>query len=302
MTTATQNQKPTSEAIARRIDGLPRLASLRSINMALGELLNADYSFTSQIAEIIRRDPSLTSRILKLVNSVFYGLSRRIYKIEDAVFYLGLRQIRELALATPIIEELENLNKTDNDINWRELWQHNIGTAILTREVFSLVNSRRDDEADYIAGLVHNVGKIVMAFAYPEEFRAINKLKYKTTEDVCRHERDTIGWDHAEFGAYYLEKHRLSPETVEAVRYHNNPESAPSKSKVCAAIQIADHMVRSVGIMGVEQTLLIEETAWTELSGWKILFGDNSQESNLEVASLRHTLARLPGILSGMIV
>ena len=269
--------------------------------MALGELLNAECSFTSQIAEIIRRDPSLTSRILKLVNSVFFGLSRRINKIEDAVFQLGLRQIWELALATPVIEDFENLSKTGNDVNWGELWQHNIGTAILTRKVLSLVNSRNEDETDYIAGLVHNVGKIVMAFAFPEEFQAINKLQYKTTEDVSLREREIIGWDHAEFGAYYLEKRGLSPETVEAVRYHNDPESAPNQSKVCAAIQIADHIVRSVGIMGIEQTQPIEETAWTELPGWKILFGGNSQESNLEAASLRHTLARLPAILSGMI-
>ena len=105
-----QNELTQDELIARKIEGAPRLASLRSIGAALSELVYAENSFTSQIAEVIRRDPSLTSRLLKLVNSVFFGLSQRVNNIEEAIFYLGLRQIRELAMATPIIEDFERLH------------------------------------------------------------------------------------------------------------------------------------------------------------------------------------------------
>ena len=83
---------PYSEAeIKRRIQACPKLASLQSINRALGELVRSDQSLNSQIAEVIRRDPSLTARLLRMVNSVYFGLSTRVNSIEEAVFFLGLR-------------------------------------------------------------------------------------------------------------------------------------------------------------------------------------------------------------------
>ena len=213
--------------IAARIDSSPQLASRRSINSALSELINADNSFTSQIAEIIRRDPSLTSRLLKMVNSVFFGLSRRVNNIEEAIFYLGLRQIRELALATPVIEDFDDLSAGFKKTNWKLLWQHSIGTAIFTREILAVANVTYEDETDYIVGLVHNVGKIVIAFCFPDELQEIISFPARTTEEVCLKEREAIGWDHAKIGAYYLKRHRLSPEIVETTEYHNRPEDAP---------------------------------------------------------------------------
>ena len=295
------SMKNVDNTIKKKIDNLPRLASLRSVNTALGELINAEYSFTSQIAEIIRRDPSLTSRLLKLVNSVFFGLSKRISNIEDAVFYLGLQQIRELALVTPVIEDFGSLNHSDEMVNWRLLWQHSIGSAILTREILSLKGLCYEDDTDYIVGLVHNVGKIVIAFGFSEEFELLVNEKFNCTEDLCKREIEIIGWDHARIGAYYLKNHQLSEEIVEAVEYHNHPGDAPKYSMSSAAIQLADHMVRSVGIGGIEHTLPIDREKLQKLAAWPILFGENEEEHRLEVASLWHTLSRLPAILSGIV-
>ena len=94
-----------------RLNGAPCLPSLSSIESALKELLTADQRYTTQIAEIIRRDPSLTSRLLHLVNSVYYGLANPIKNIEEAVFFLGVRQIRQLAMVTPIIEDFQKLTR-----------------------------------------------------------------------------------------------------------------------------------------------------------------------------------------------
>src|SRR6185312_13520734 len=92
----------------------PSLPSLGSINKALQGLLHAEQRFSAQISEIVRRDPSLTSRLLRLVNSVYYGLSTPVNSIEEAVFYLGVRQIRQLTMVTPIIEDFQRLTKQCN--------------------------------------------------------------------------------------------------------------------------------------------------------------------------------------------
>lgn len=291
----------TEDDIKRRIDYCPRLGSLRSISTALSELIHAEQCLTAQIAEIIRRDPTLTARLLKLVNSVFFGLTKRVTNIEEAVFYLGLRQIRELGMATPVIEEFSDLQVGFRKVNWRQLWQHSIGTAILTRETLSVAGVPYEDDSDYIVGLVHNVGKIVMAFAFPDEFDFLVNQNVASTEAMAAQERSIIGWDHARIGSYYLERHTLSDDIVEAVRYHVEPENAGDYKKVAAAVQVAEHMVRTVGIHGIERTPSMTEDDWKNLSGWHILFGEDCEETALGVASLRHSLALLPTIIKGMV-
>ncbi len=289
------------DEIRRAIDNCPRLGSLRSINSALAQLVNAEQSFTSQIAEIIRRDPSLTSRLLKLVNSVFFGLAQRVTNIEDAIFYLGLRQIRELALATPVIEDFQHLTRSSQRVDWRLLWQHSIGTAILTRDIMALANISFQDDSDYIVGLVHNVGKIVMAFAFPDQFKEIVSGKAPTADGMCALENDILGWDHAKIGAYFLRRHQLSAEIVEAVEFHHRPRNAQSARGVAAAVQVAEHMVRSVGVPGIERVPPPAEGSWVNLQGWRVLFGNDPGDWVMPSASLRPSVNRLPFILRGMV-
>jgi HD-like signal output (HDOD) protein len=292
------------QEIKRRIEAAPRLASLRSINVALNDLVYAENSFTSQIAEIIRRDPSLTSRLLKLVNSVFFGLSQRVNNIEEAIFYLGLRQIRQLALATPIIEDFERMHADFKKADWHQMWRHSIGTGILTREVISIAGSAYADDTDYIAGLVHNIGKIVMASIFPNHFTLLLDETTETTDAMCTREVEVIGWNHAQIGAYFLERHHLGPEIVEPVRWHNDPGACPSEegARLAAAIQIAEHMLRAGGIQGIERTEAVTEEQWRALSGWDILFEKRSEdEREHAIKTLSHSMQRLPKVLKGMI-
>jgi HD-like signal output (HDOD) protein len=291
------------DSIARRIGACPKLASLQSINKALGDLVRTEGSLNSQIAEVIRRDPSLSARLLRMVNSVYFGLSTRINNIEEAVFFLGLRQIRELSMATPVIEELEQLQQNvTGALPWKELWNHSIGTAILTREILAATPLHIDDDTDYLVGLLHNVGKIVMAYAFPDELRTLLESPAASPADFARRERELIGWDHARIGADYLRRHQLSEEIITAVLYHNEPDRAPRHRLFAAAVQVADHLVRHRGISGgFEQITPIEADAWVELPGWQILYGADGPETKLARASIANSLQRLPSMLQGLL-
>jgi len=298
-----QNPQYTDEFIAQKIEGAPRLASLRSIGTALSELVYAENSFTSQIAEVIRRDPSLTSRLLKLVNSVFFGLSQRVNNIEEAIFYLGLRQIRELALATPIIEDFERLHgNAFKNAPWQKLWKHSIGCGIITREVLSVAGEPFEDDTDYIIGLIHNVGKIVAASTFPTAFGKILNTPVATDEEVCAMERELIGWDHARIGSYYLERHHLGPEIVQPVLWHNEPQNAGEYVKSAAAINLASFLVRAAGIESFDVCGLVSEEDAVNQTSWQILFGDRGDEEKENIKTALHTsIQRLPGVLKGMI-
>ncbi|MDD2763135.1 MAG: HDOD domain-containing protein [Opitutaceae bacterium] len=288
--------------IRRRVDACPKLASLRSINRALADLIRSEQSYSSQIAEIIRRDPSLTARLLRMVNSVYFGLSAKVNSIEEAVFYVGLRQIRELSMATPVIEELEKIHPSSVRLPWHEMWKHSIGTAIMTRELLSNTNVYVDDDTDYIIGLLHDIGKVVMAQAFPEEFGRLITLPVSNVAAVCERERELIGWDHAQIGGYYLERHKLAPEITHAVLFHNAPEKASLHGFFAAAVQVADILVRYAGIReGFEAIDPVREDAWMSLPGWKILFGTGKRETQLARAAVSSSLERLPDLLKGLV-
>jgi HD-like signal output (HDOD) protein len=296
--------KYTDEIIRKRISACPKLASLGRINQALRELVNSDSSMSSQIAEIIRRDPSLTARLLRMVNSVYYGLSNSVSNIEEAIFFLGLRQIRELAMATPVIEEMSSLQSSSGKtaLPWKDLWAHSLGTAILTREILGALPITIDDDTDYLVGLLHNAGKVVMAHAFPEELAEICTTKFETAADVCRKEVELIGWDHGQIGAVYLERHKMSEEIVFAVRHHNHPTAAPRHQMFAAAVQVADCLVRHAGVMGgFEKIEPVKRDAWTEVEGWNILYAADRPETRLARAAIDNALHRLPQMLSGLV-
>jgi HD-like signal output (HDOD) protein len=288
--------------IKRRIDACPKLGSLQSINKMLSDLLRSNTSLNSQIAEVIRRDPSLSVRLLRVINSVYLGLSTRTNSIEEAVFFLGLRQIHELSMATPVIEELEGLQRSTPNLPWQALWRHSIATATLTREILGPTHSNADDDTSYLVGLLHNIGKVVMAYAFPEELRAVMAMSARDPEAACAFERAIIGWDHAQIGAHFLSRHNLAEEISFAVRYHNQPDRAPRHRVFAAAVQVADHLVRHQGIEGAfEKVAPIEKNSWVNLKGWDILFGAEGVESDLARASLasamRHFATTAEGLL-----
>lgn len=292
---------PASRAlIDERVKGCARLPSLRSIDSSLRELLNSDRRYTHQIAEIIRRDPSLTARLLRLVNSVYFGLTTPINNIEEAVFYLGVRQIRQLAMVTPVIEDFQKL-AGNTPFPWREFWQHCIGVAIMTREVISCVQTPTDD-SDYVAGLVHDMGKIVMAATFPNHFVEIQRRVALESRPLPDLELEVLGIQHTELGALYLENHNLPDLMIETARYHHEPERAGQHSQIIAAVQIANLLVRHAQIGNSGETSIITPEIWTSASGWEILFPHKrAAERAIACAALHRSLERLPSILQGLV-
>jgi HD-like signal output (HDOD) protein len=300
-TTASDSILPlTREQIERRLQQCARLPSLSTINSALRELLNADQRYTSQVAEIIRRDPSLTARLLRLVNSVYYGLSSPVNSIEEAVFYLGVRQIRQLVMVTPVIEDFTRL-AGQTAFPWREFWQHCIGTAILAREVLSAQQAPAD-EVDYVSGLVHDVGKIAMAAAFPHHFDIIHRQRDQTTQDLLSLETEVLGIDHAELGALYLQSHHLPDVLVEVARFHHQPERAGHHAPMVAAVHLADLLVRHARIGNSGNHAPVSDEDWLNDSAWEILFPQKFEaEKMIARASVQRSLERLPTILEGLV-
>jgi HD-like signal output (HDOD) protein len=223
-----------------------------------------------------------------------------VSSIEEAVFYLGVRQIRQLTMVTPIIEDFQRLSNQCS-FPWREFWQHCIGTAILTREVVSAVQAP-PDEADYIAGLVHDVGKIVMAWTFPDHFAEIHRYATLGTHDLTEIETEILGIDHSELGALYLERHHLPDLMIKAARFHHRPEEADGNESIVASVQIADLLMRNARIGCSGNFVEVTREQCLQASGWPVLFPNPATaEQTIARASLHRCLERLPNVLEGLV-
>jgi putative nucleotidyltransferase with HDIG domain len=277
------------------------LPSLGIIDSALHKLLGADQSYSnSQIAEIIRHDPSLATRLLRLVHAVHYGLDKPPTNIDEAVFYLGIRQIRQLAMVTQIIEEFHSTAQ-ESLFPWPQFWRHSIATAVMTHEIVDALHTQ-DDEIDYVAGLVHDVGKIVMAAVFPDHFAEIQYRQTAEGADLLQLEREVLGVDHADLGAMYLRKQKLPEMYVEIVQFHHAPQLARYQTRVTAAVNLADMLVRHHKIGDSGNRAEVPLNSWYEAPAWKILFGDQTEaERTFTWTGIQMSLDGVPAILEKLI-
>jgi len=290
------------DLVEKKVRRCPVVASLRSVNDALTKLTFRSDSSASEIAEVIRRDSSLTARLLRLVNSVFGGLTVKVTSIEEAIFFLGLRQIRQLAMTTRVIEEMEAFMDERIEATSSSFWRHSIATAILTREILTMTHGVMEDDTYYIVGLLSDIGKLVMLNAFPEQLKQSVQFEAEGPTEHLLHERAEFGFTHADLGAIYLEQNGLTPEMVEAVLFHHEPDAANESRPFAAGVQVADALARHAGCQpGFEKPLEVEFGAWESLPGWQLLFANERAETQYARASVLRSIESLPSLLQGLL-
>jgi len=290
------------DAVHLAIRRCPPVGSLKKINDSLNQLTAQSNGSVSEIAEVISRDMSMTARLLRLVNSVFSGLTVHVTSVEEAIFYLGLRQIRQLALTTRIVDEVQKIGDDGSEVDWAQFWRHSIGCGILSREILSMASGSMDDDVYYISGLLQDVGKLVMFNVFPDELAQRQALVADSREELALKEYELYGWNQAQIGALYLESNNMPKSIVEAVLFQFEPSRAPSGSKLAAGVQVAESIARYGGcIASFEDVKDVEYEDWEKLAGWDILFGAGKAERQYARASILSCVERLPTILKGLL-
>jgi HD-like signal output (HDOD) protein/DNA-binding LytR/AlgR family response regulator len=291
-------KRPILEAeLRQRILHCPNLSSLQSNITALAKLFRNQRTPVEEFSKIISQDPPLTARLLRMANSAFFGLNAQINTIDGAVLHLGLSNVRLLMTTAPLIEDLEIKAKDGTNISWREFWIHSLGCAYATREILNQFDLGVDNDTDYLSGLLHNLGKLVIAQVFPAEFTQLLHPFYPDEAQVLLAERELLGWDHAAIGAFFLATHLIPLEVVEAVRYHHDSVKAPHHPAFAAATQLADIMVSQAGLKGgPEKRPIINERELMELPCLVQLWPIKGPLLNLKMRKLTASIARLPDL------
>jgi HD-like signal output (HDOD) protein len=228
------------QALLKRMERLPRVPSLY---VEIVEVLHRPETTVNQVGEIIARDKVMTGKILKLVNSAFFALRRKVSTPAEAAACLGLDTIRSFVLSIHAFSQFESLTLGRFPID--ALWSHSLNTAAVARNIAQLdsADQKLADET-FIAGMLHDTGKLVLAANFTEQFSEALQLAWKENLALFAAEMQVFGVTHAEVGGYLLGLWGLPVPVVEAIALHHCPGRASQKSfSPLTALHVANALV-----------------------------------------------------------
>ena len=237
------------------------LASLPEIVIRLNQAVDDPYSTAKDISDIISEDPALSARLLRIVNSPFYGFPSQIDTISLAVTIVGTQQLRLLALASSTIRQFANL--PNQFVTMETFWRHSFSTAVVARAIARLAEEH-DSEHYFIAGLLHDLGSLIIYSTIPTLAKeAINHARRKNCP-LYEAERAIIGFDHAIVGSTLLSHWNIPEALVEAVACHHQLGDTGIAGKFKAITHLANVVADSInpGLLLYRQNLEPDPEAW----------------------------------------
>jgi len=217
-----------SDLVKRAVSKIEALPSLPSIySEIMNELQSPDASI-QKIGKLISKDVAMTAKILQLVNSAYFCLPRHISTPEQAVVILGLDTIKSLALVIHVFAKFELKNFPGHFLD--QLWEHNISTGQMAKTIArSEIKDQVIIDNSFLAGMLHDAGKLILASSFPEQYREIATLLKESQNTAHALECEVFGISHAEVGAYLMELWGLPIPVVEAIAYHHAPNMCLEK-------------------------------------------------------------------------
>jgi HD-like signal output (HDOD) protein/CheY-like chemotaxis protein len=232
------------ETLRRTMGGIDRLPSRPQVYTALLRTIAAPETTVRDVARLLGEDVAMCAKLLQLVNSSFFGLARRISSVEQAVAYLGFDIIKSLVLSVEVFRTADGLDRLPG-FSLDRLQRH----ALLTGNVASrLVAGTRQAEDAFMAGMLHDIGKLIIAEHFPERLAGLGAAAAADPRPLHQIEESLYGVTHAELGAYLLGLWSLPYPIVEAVAHHHRPRRvAPAGFDLLAAVHVADGLMCELG-------------------------------------------------------
>ncbi len=205
------------------------IATLPEVTAKIITTVEDPRSTASKLHQIIAHDPALVTRILKVVNSAFYGLPGQIGSVERAIVLLGLNAIKNIAVAASI-GQLFRMAKICEGFSAKDLWTHCIAVGVCARDLAKQMKLPIADEA-FLAGMIHDVGILLQLQTSPEQTRQVCEAA-KGDRDFCDLEREIIGIDHQQLGAALCEQWKFPHSCQLVAGNHHNPTKLTDQNRM----------------------------------------------------------------------
>ena len=281
--------------IRKVVSSIGSLPSQPQVYLELTEALRSQNTSASQIANIISRDLAMSAKVLQIVNSAFFGLPRRIADIREAVTYLGIDHLMSLALAVHAFKPFQRKGKAA--AAWLKAEQdHGVLCGSLAR---TIVQDKREVEIAFLAGMMHDIGKLVLASKLPQEYQKVQRLSAARHYPEYRIERELLGVTHAEIGAYLIGTWGVPFAVTEAVAYHHRPQAVKlDNNSILAAVHLANVLIYEATIGATGNSFLSPKTQGfaeqvkmaNTISEWRELAREEIDRSgNIELLRSRYS-------------
>jgi putative nucleotidyltransferase with HDIG domain len=245
--------------IIKRVEDLP---TLPKIVLKITELVNNPKSSARDLAGVITDDQVLTARLLKFVNSSFYGFPQNISTATDAIVLLGFDAIRNLLLTTSMFDLFSDKNK-ENELKREKMWDHSLGCAVAAKVIGNYIRYDNPEEL-FVSGLLHDIGKIVEMLFLPDDFAGVVSMVENKNILMLAAEDHVLGYTHADVGSLLAERWNLPSKLVTVIACHHQPGLAGRFSQEAAIVHLADILCRAmnIGSGGDNKIPPLDKNAW----------------------------------------
>lgn len=248
--------------IAESVTGLP---TLPKVVTQITNLLQNPRTSADEVGRAITMDQSLSSKVLKLVNSAFYGFPGRINTITHAIVILGFNTVKNIVLTASIFEKLGGRGGNQS-FDLEKFWLHSIGTGVIGKEISKKINFRFQEET-FIAGLLHDIGKIITFKYMPEDFAKVCAAREEQNCLLMEAEKKVMDVTHDEIGGWLGQKWNLPEDLRFAILYHHLPRLGAKHETMVSVIHLADILARALGVGsgGDNRIPVADPTVWDKL-------------------------------------
>jgi HD-like signal output (HDOD) protein len=239
MSTAAPAASPTDNPtlVAQALKKVTTIATLPEVTAKIVATVEDPKSTAAALHKIVAHDPALATRILKVVNSAFYGLPGQIGSVERAIVLLGLNAIKNIAVAASLGQLFRGIKLTDK-FSAKDLWTHCIAVGVAARELARQMKVPIADEA-FLAGLIHDTGILVGLQVWPEKIREVCETAQKSEKDFCEIEREITGVDHQQLGQGLAEQWKFPRSCQLVAGYHHKPTQLSDNNRLLVTLVFA---------------------------------------------------------------
>jgi len=221
------------------LKGLEKLPTLPGIAMKILELVRDEDTNLKEIADVLSTDPPLSARVLKLINSPFYGVRTQVTSVPHAVNLLGLNTIKNLALSFSLLRDYRKGNKVDFD--YTRFWKESLIGAVSCKLIAEKIIPELSEDAFFL-GLIHNIGILALIQCMPQQYGLVLKEKDRTLCSYHEAENQILGFNHMEIGEYLIRTWGLPETFFTPVLYHHDPEALKTKGSKIELITKVLHL------------------------------------------------------------
>lgn len=230
-----EEQQANLDSISNVLNHVQKLPSMPSIVIELLDNINNDNVDVATLVKKLAQDQAIVARVLRVANSSFFGLSGQVGSISEAISILGFNNLRGLITAVSIINVFPH---TEKGFDWNAFWRHSIGTAVCAKVLAKHVGL--NPETAFTAGLLHDIGKLVMAVYFPQAFSQAHESSDSSSVDSLQAERLALGMDHAALGGEVATRWHFPAEIRAAVALHHAEAGDGVKRTLIDVVYIAN--------------------------------------------------------------